>query len=122
MHHPFFPLFQKGRQARSAAWQQAMRAGSMPAPGQASASSLGRTIKIGLVVSSLFTGLVLALAWIWNPMDLFHSAAGVVWSEILPLGAVIFLLTFLLWLPVSFLFALTDPHPDGSSGLPSSGA
>lgn len=111
MHHPFFPLIQKGRQTRATAWQQAMQAGSLPTQGHAPSTPLGRTLAFGLAVSAVFTLLVLGLAWSWNPMHLFHSPDGSpVWSEILPLGAIVFLLTFLLWLPVSFLFTLTNPR------------
>jgi hypothetical protein len=118
MHHPFFPLIQKGRQTRATAWQRAMQTGSLPAPGQAPPAPLGRTLALGLVVSAIFTLLVLGLAWSWNPMHLFHTPDGsAVWSEILPLGAIVFLLTFLLWLPVSFLLTLTGPRPHDPNQL-----
>ncbi|NLI78707.1 MAG: hypothetical protein GX442_19990 [Candidatus Riflebacteria bacterium] len=122
MNHPFHHLLQKARQNRSSPWHRSsLSSGTEPRERPVQQSFWG-SLLFSLVFSLVFTGVILALAWAWNPVDLFHSASGVVWTEVLALGGVLFGLAFLISLPLAMLFQLRQVLPDDEAGLPTSEA
>ena len=122
MNHPFHHLIQKARQSRSSPWHRSsLSSGTEPRTGSSQRSFMGSLV-FSLMFSLVFTGVILAMAWAWNPVDLFHSASGVVWTEVLALGGVLFGLAFLISLPLAMLFQLRQVLPDDGDGLPTSEA
>lgn len=122
MNHPFHHLIQKARQNRSSPWHRSSLSSRGRTHTGSGRQSFLTSLLFSLVFSLVFTAVILAMAWAWNPVDLFHSSSGVVWTEVLALGGVLFGLAFLISLPLAMLFQLRQVFPDDEAGLPSSEA